>query len=259
MGNVYSEMLSGEMETRNIEDRECGIILGKVTDVYDSQKPGMIRVEYFLRPSGTASNDWMKYMTPYAGKESGSFFMPEKGTEVVVAFDHGNRSCPVALGCLWTKLVPIPKESANADNCVKKILSKGGNQIFFNDKDGKEEIEIATKGGLKIQMADEKENIIIQNKSGKTLIQIDGKNGSVKLEAEKKLELSVGGKSQITIDSSVVKIKNGSLELSADQSMKLKGQTANLSGSSVEVKADGSLKLEASGVVQLKGSMAKIN
>ncbi len=257
--DMFSELLSGEMEARKNDDSEHGIVLGKVTDSYNSSKPGMIRVEYYLKAGGTATNDWMRYMTPYAGKESGYFFMPEKGTTVVVAFDHGKRSCPVALGCLWTAKTPIPKESANAENSVKKILTKGGNQIIFNDKSGKEEIEVETKGGLKIQMADENENITIQNKNGKTLLKIDGKSGCIKLEAEKKLELSVGGKSQITIDSSSVKIKNGSLDFSADQSIKLKGQTADLSGSSVNVKADGSLKLEASGVVQLKGSMAKIN
>lgn len=257
--DIYSELLAGEAEARRREDREYSIILGKVVENYDDARPGMIRVEYLLRAGGTATNDWMKFMAPYAASESGQYFVPEKGTEVVVAFDHGERSCPVALGCLWTKVTPIPKECANQENSVKKILTKGGNQIIFEDKSGKEEIVIQTKGELKIRLADEKENIEIQNKSGKTLLSIDGKNGSIKLEAEKKLELSVGGKSQITIDSSSVKIKNGSLDFSADQSLKLKGSSTQISGSTAEVKADGTLKLEASGMTQVKGSMVKIN
>ncbi len=257
--DIYSEILAGEAEMRRYEDREYSIILGKVVDNYDDAKPGMIRVEYLLRPSGTATNAWMKYMAPYAGVESGHYFMPEKGAEVVVAFDHGDPSCPVALGCLWTKTTPAPKACANQENSVKKILTKGGNQIIFEDKSGKEEIVIQTKGELKIRLADENEIIEIQNKSGKTLLSIDGKNGSIKLEAEKKLELSVGGKSQITIESDSVKMKTKTLELSGDQKLKLKGNTTDFSGSSVNVKADGSLKLEASGMTTVKGSMVKIN
>ena len=257
--DVYDELLSGAMEAHSREEREYGIVLGTVSKTYDSSKPGMIQVEYLLSPDGTATSDWMKFMTPYAGKESGIYFLPEKGTEVVVAFDHGDRSCPVALGCLWTKKVPVPKECADADNTVKKILTKGGSQIFFHDKKDKEEIEITTPGGLKIQMADDQESVIIQNKSGKTKITIDGKGGSIKLDAEKKLELAVGGKSQLTIDSSAVTIKNGSVNVTADQSLKLKGQTAALQGSSTEIKADSSLKLEATAVAELKGNMVKIN
>lgn len=257
--SIYSELLSGEAAARRYEDREYSIILGKVVENYDDAKPGMIRVEYLLRPGGTATNEWMKFMTPYAGAESGSYFVPEKGAEVVVAFDHGDSTCPVALGCLWTKVTPIPKECANQENSVKKILTKGGNQIIFEDKSGKEEIMIQTKGELKVRLADENETIEIQNKSGKTLLSIDGKNGSIKLEAEKKLELSVGGKSQITIDSNSVKMKAKTLEFSGDQNLKLKGNSTELSGSSVNVKANGSLKLEASGMTTVKGSMVKIN
>ncbi len=39
--------------------------------------------------------------TLFAGKDRGSWFMPDVGDEVLVSFEHGDPSRPYVLGGLW--------------------------------------------------------------------------------------------------------------------------------------------------------------
>lgn len=238
-----------------------GIVIGLVKENWNKEHPGMVKVEYFLGEKGKNQTGWVPIAVPYAGNGYGSYALPEIGSEVVLAFQMGDRNCPVVIGCIWSKKNALPKDTAKEKNPVKKMRTKGGCEITFSEVSGKEQILIKTPKNMKILLEDEKQTIRISDKDGKNGITLDGKQGAMTLAAEKKLEIKVGGKAMASFNgtSKAVQINAGKVVIKANQSAELQGQTLKVAGTSVNVKGNGSLKLESSGAAQLKGSIVKIN
>ncbi len=238
-----------------------GIVVGIVKENWDKEHPGMVRVEYFLGEKGKNLTGWVPVAVPYAGKEFGYYALPEIGTEVVLAFQMGDRNCPIVIGSVWSKKNPVPKQTAVDKNTVKKMRTKGGCEIIFSEESGKEQIQIQTPKGLRIVVEDEKETIQISDKDAKNGLKIDTKQGVLTLMAEKKAEIKVGGKALAAFEGNTkaVQVTAGKIFLKADQSVEAKGQTMKIDGTSVNVKGTGTLKLESSGATQIKGSMVQIN
>lgn len=238
----------------------AGIITGLVKENWDEEHPGMVKVEYFLGESGKNLTGWVPVAVPYAGNEYGYYALPEIGTEVVLAFQMGNRNCPIVLGCIWNRQNTLPTETANENNTVKKLLTKGGCEIQFSEEEGKEQILIHTPKGLNLLLEDENETIMLSDRDGKSGVSVDAKNGAVTLLADKTLELKVGGNVMLSLkgSSKAIEITGGKLTCNADQSLELKGQTLKLEGTSTQIKGSGTLKLEADGTAQLKGAMVQL-
>lgn len=255
---MFDELLKPSSHTAG---RIPGIVPGIVKENWDSEHPGMVRVEYFLGEEGKNLTGWIPVLSPYAGNEYGAYTLPEVGTEVFIAFSLGDRNCPVVLGSVWSKKNALPKETAAEENTVKKLRTKGGCEIRFFEESGKEQIRIQTPKELSILIEDEKETIQISDKDGKNGVQIDTKSGTVTLLADKKMELKVGGKAMISLDGSsgAANMAAGKISCNADQSLELKGQSVKMEGSSAQIKGSGTLKLEAGGTAQLKGAMVQLN
>jgi type VI secretion system secreted protein VgrG len=131
-----------------------GIVPARVVDHNDPRKMGRIKVQYDWLEDGETA--WVRMVTPYAGADRGFMFMPEKGDEVLVAFEHGDAERPYAVGCLWNGVDQAPREDfwgGDIDpNDVKRLVTKSGHRIQLSDKQGKEAITIATPSHLKVGM-----------------------------------------------------------------------------------------------------------
>lgn len=238
-----------------------GIITGLVKENWDEEHPGMVKVEYFLGEMGKNLTGWVPVAVPYAGNQYGYYALPEVGTEVVLAFQMGNRNSPIVLGCMWNQQNVLPGETANENNSMKKLLTKGGCEIRFSEEEGKEQILIQTPKGLKLLLEDENETIRLSDRDEKSGVSVDTKNGAVTILADKTLEVKVGGDVMLSLNGSTkaIEMKGGKLTCNADQSLELKGQTLKLEGTSTQVKGSGTLKLESDGSAQLKGTMVQLN
>ncbi len=238
-----------------------GIVTGTVKENYDKDNPGKIKVELFLGESGKNVTGWVSVMTPYAGNEFGYYSLPEVGSEVVVAFNMGDRNCPVVLGCLWNGKNQFPKETVDEKNEKKNFITKGQNKLFVTDTDKKQSIEIKTANGHSVLMNDEKKSITIKDSEEKEIVTIDGDKGEITIKADKKVILNVGGNDMAVFDGSANKITfdTGDLEIKAQNGIKAKGQTVNAEGTSLALKGQSSLQAESSGSVTIKGSITKIN
>jgi len=231
-----------------------GLLIGKVVANYDDEHKGMIKVEYHAY-GDEAQTNWMRVISPYAGKGRGMFFHPEIDDEVAVAFIGGDLNNPCCIGSFWNDTDTLPPDSANDKNTVKTITTKSGVQITFSDEDGKEAIKIITKNKNEISISDEKDLISI--KTGDNEMKIDGKGNKISLNSN---EIEIKAKNKLSLSSAAVEIKaDNKLALSgtnieADAKAKL-----NLSAANVEIKAKAMLKAEATGVAEVKGAMVKIN
>ena len=105
-----------------------GVVVALVTNVSDPEKLGRVKVNFPWLDEKHES-DWIRIATLMAGKDRGSFFMPEVNDEALVAFEHGDARFPVVIGFLWNG-VDKPPATDVRDRLLK---SKNGHQIRFLD------------------------------------------------------------------------------------------------------------------------------
>ena len=255
-----SSIFEGFADSEHSEEI-MSLAIGKVKENWDAKHPGMVKVEYFLGSAGKNLTSWVPVVVPYAFKESGTYFMPEVGSTVVLGFDMGDRSRPMVIGCLWNDVNPLPKETPDKDNFTKRIHTKGGNGIALRDEGGKESLTLYTKGEEKVVMSDEDQKISLMDKGGKNAVYIQSKDGTVHIKADSKIVLEAGGNEAITIDgkSKKITIKLGQIEIKADQTLQIKGQNTKMQGSMVEIKGDATFKVQAGSMAEIKGAMVKLN
>jgi len=153
--------------------RWYGVAPATVIDITDPDGHGRVQVTLPWCPDsgGGRYEAWARVATLFAGKDRGSWFMPEVGDELLVAFEHGDPTRPYVLGALWNGS-DTPPESANAQNNLKIIKSRNGVTVTLDDSNGQEKLILETPGGQKVTLKD-----------GPGAVEIEDSNGnSVKLE-----------------------------------------------------------------------------
>lgn len=192
-----------------------GIVIGLVTNNKDDEKLGRVKIKFPSLGDGDESY-WARVATLMAGDGRGSFFLPEVGDEVVVAFDHGDINHPYVLGSLWNPKSKPPVSNDDGKNNIRKIRSRSGHEITFSDEDAKEKIEIKTKSGHIVLLDDTagQEKIEIKDKSGNNSVQIDSSQKSITIKSD--LKLSIKSKS-VEIES------EGSMSIKANANLIIQG------------------------------------
>ncbi|MGA2812503.1 MAG: phage baseplate assembly protein V [Candidatus Acidiferrum sp.] len=129
----------------------AGVVTGLVTAVKDPDQQGRVQLSFpFL--GGQNQSTWAPVATLMAGRGRGSWFMPEVGDEVLVAFDHGNFDHPFVIGFLWNGQDQPP--ASDITPSVRRLQTVSGHKVDFDDRDGSQKITIKTQGGHTIEMND---------------------------------------------------------------------------------------------------------
>lgn len=260
--------LLSELSFESYKDAMPGITTGVVKENWEENHPGMVKVEMFLGEQGKSVTGWVRVMTNYAGDGYGNYELPEVGQRVVIAFEMGQKDCPIVLGALWDKKNKLPKETAKDKNTIKRFRTKGGSEVVFNEEEGKEKIDVLTPAKLCIHMDDEKKLIQLKDEKEENVITMDCDKGILTLTAKAKIQLKIGSDEVITLDDKSVSVKSQDIKQEAKSGFSAEGQNIKLAAkaglsaegkSSVEVNASGSMKLNSSGVLEVKGNMVKIN
>ena len=105
-----------------------GVVVGRVTSVNDPDGEGKIEVE-FPWMGGQNRHHWAPAATLMSGGGRGSWFMPEVGDEVLVAFDRGHIDHPYIIGFLWNGADRPPSD----DPHLRLIRSVNGHEIAIYD------------------------------------------------------------------------------------------------------------------------------
>lgn len=198
-----------------------GLHTARVVDLNDPEKLGRIKVSYpWLDAEQT---DWVRLAVPHAGKDRGWYCLPEIDDEVLIGYEHGDTDHPVALACLYNKENAPMSEAISDQNDIKMLMTRSGNKIVFNDKDGGEQIVISMKDG---------KNEIVMDLSGPSI--------TIKTEGD----VAVTG-------------KNMSVECDEGLTMKA-GSDMKIEAANIDIKASGNINSKASGNQQIEGS-AQVN
>jgi uncharacterized protein involved in type VI secretion and phage assembly len=151
-----------------------------------------------------------------AGQDRGSFFLPEVGDEVLVAFEHGDINHPYVVGALWNGVDTPPETNSDGENNIRKMRSRSGHQITFDDTSNQEKVEILTNGGHQIVLDDSsgQEKLEIIDKTGSNSIKIDSVQNSIAIESALKL----------SIEAPMIEIKSsGTMTIQASATLTIKG------------------------------------
>jgi phage protein D/phage baseplate assembly protein gpV len=232
---------------------QTGLVIGIVTNIYDSQENSQ-RVKVTFPTMPDLESAWARVLTFGGGPTAGMDMRPEVDDEVVVGFEHGDPRRPFIIGGLINARDTNAKASLNSDGSLnmRAIRSRGGNKIELFDGATKD----ASSGRyIKFTSADTGTVVTI----GDDKVTITTKDGNP-------IELK-SGEAKLTLKDGDVTIAGTSIAFKATSGVKMEGATVDVKGSS-KVAIDGGaqfaakgamVQLEASGVAALKGSIVKIN
>jgi uncharacterized protein involved in type VI secretion and phage assembly len=140
-----------------------GVVIGTVKNLEDPNNLGRIEVE-FPWLSDSNKSYWARTATLMAGSRRGSWFMPEKDDEVLVAFEHGKTQNPYIIGFLWNGVDKPPNEGI--DSKVRRLQTVSGHILEFDDRPGQTRILIKTQGGQQIELKDLPAGVTLSTQSG---------------------------------------------------------------------------------------------
>lgn len=185
-----------------------GVYPAVVIDNVDPQQGGRVQVQLPVLVDPVAKNfaAWARVATLMAGSQSGTWFIPDKGAEVLVAFEGGDPRKPYVIGALWNGPQPPPEQMdpAGANN-LKVICSRQGLKVTLDDQAGQESLSIETPGGQSIVLKDGPGSITLTDSSGNTIT----------LESS---GITVTSSGKVTINASTVEISAGMLTVNAGMS-----------------------------------------
>lgn len=186
-----------------------GVYPAIVRDVQDPDNQGRVKIElpFVSEDDGPAAQAWARLATMMGGKDRGSWFIPEPGDEVLVAFHAGDPRRPVVIGSLWNGQ-DTPPETMDSDNNIRSFTSRSGHKLTFDDTSGAEKVEIDTNGGHKFILDDGSGGKITLSHSNGAKVEIDAA-GNVKITANANLEVTAAmikvTASMLTVDAAMSK------------------------------------------------------
>lgn len=188
--------------------RLYGVYLARVVSNQDPDALGRVRVSLpGLNSDGEIHEEWARIATLMAGNNRGTWFIPDSGDEVLVAFEGGDPRRPYVLGALWNADNPPPEQmDAAGQNLVKSIHSRNGIVISLNDLNEAESLSLKTPGG---------QSIILRDEGGGSVEIQDANGNQISLSSEGVRVLSAG---KVTVNASTLEISAGMVTVNSGMS-----------------------------------------
>lgn len=254
------------MKTELGDERIYGAVVGIVAENYAQEMPGRLCVTIPVRDKDANQLKWAKMAMPYMGAGWGSYFLPEKGDQVILIFEDGNIEKPYVIGCIPKDKDKFLKKSANEHNQTKQIQTRNGSRITFWD----DENEDGAKDKITVSTAQDAHQVIIDNDAKKIsvfdkekncLVELQTEQGKINIHAEQKLELTVGDSIKLTMngESGAVNLEAQKLSVGISKNINLEADgNLKLTGRQVTAEATSLLKNSCSGMISLEGKPVKL-
>jgi uncharacterized protein involved in type VI secretion and phage assembly len=241
--NYYNtfEGIPSEMDIlprrQEINKPYCPVQNAVITDNNDPEHLGRVKVHFDWMEDGQ-STPWISTINPHSGDNRGFYFIPETGDEVVVGFEQNHPQKPYVMGTMFAGNNAPGQGWGTSKNDIKKIRTRQGNTIEFDDTNGSEKLNIYNGNGNSADSANNK--ILLTLSPNKITIESDG---DIEIKG-KNLDIHADSDISIQSDSGNISLKGSQVSIEAQGAFKAKGATAEVDGS---------------GEVTIKGGIVQIN
>lgn len=113
--------------------------LANVVDNNDPKGQGRVKVKFKWACQTNNDTEWLRVITPDAGssdkvnKNRGFVFIPEKGDQVLIAFEEGNIARPIVIGSIFHGK---NGSGGNEGNKIKSLITRSGCMVRLDDSKG---------------------------------------------------------------------------------------------------------------------------
>jgi len=224
-----------------------GLQIGKVAKV-DADPAGENRVQVKIPVLNSEPGTvWARLANLYAtAGQSGSFFIPEVGDEVILGFLNNDPRHPIILGSLHSSKNKPPYD-LTAGNNTKAFVSK--NKLVIEMEEDKKEITIKTPGNNQIFISDDQKTIKFSDQNGNAITM---SNSGIKIDSCKDVIINANANIKLTATSNI--------ETKSTADTKIRGM--NVTGTAdvgMTMKGSATAEFSASGQTTVKGAMVMIN
>ncbi len=190
---------------------------------------------------------WARLATFYATSDSGAFFYPEVGDEVVVGFFNDDPRYPVILGSMYSSGRAAP-ETPDEKNNIKAFVSREKMKVTFDEE--KKIITITTPN----------ENQLVFNDDEKSIKMTDQNSNFIELSSEG-IELNSSSSIKITAAESITMDgPSGITGTASGGTISLRGLTISCTADTeFSASGDASASFSSSAEVSITGAMVLIN
>lgn len=207
-----------------------GLQIGLVTALEgDPEEEGRVKVRIPMIDA-TEEGVWARVATLDAGKNRGTFFMPELQDEVILGFLNDDPRNPIIVGMVNSSAKPAGFEPKD-DNHEKGLVTRSGMKIVFDDN--KINLKIETPNGNVLNISDDEGQIQLADENGNKLIM---NSDGITIESAADLNLKATGD---------VNIEGTNITQSANANFKAEGSAG--------------AEISTSATAVLKGSIVQIN
>ena len=185
-----------------------GVYPALVNDIVDPDGQGRVQVTlpWSPDPDGGTFEVWARLATLMGGSGRGTWFIPDVGDEVLVAFEAGDPRRPYVLGGLWNGSDQPPQSMDGAGKNYKKVInSRNGVKVTLDDTDGTEQLVLETPAGQRVALQDGPGVVTIQDSNG----------NSVRLDSS---GITVTAAAQVTVNAATAEISAATLTVNAGMS-----------------------------------------
>jgi len=191
-----------------------GVAVAIVRENKDDSGQGRVKVSYPWH-SEPSQSYWARIAMPMAGKDRGTYFLPEAQDQVLVAFDRGDLRFPYVVGSLWNGKDQSPEKNDDGKNDVRMIKTRKGHKLTFDDG-SKGLVQLELNDGKKLTIDDD--GMKLDDGQGNS-VEIKSASGTINLQATTKISLKAA---QIAIEAT------GTLDLKATGTLTMRGAVVNI-------------------------------
>jgi len=169
--------------------RYFGVYPAIVTDITrDRDHLGRIEVKFpWLGTDGADVRALATLCTPYADDNQGFEMIPEKDSQVVVAFEAGNLQRPYIIGACWNGRETLPETPEQLNN-KRLIKTRSGSLLEFDDTQGAAKVTISTQSGHQLVLDDGAQEVKLTHANG-SMIKINAA-GQININANATVEVN---------------------------------------------------------------------
>jgi uncharacterized protein involved in type VI secretion and phage assembly len=183
------------------DQRLTGVVIGLIEDVLDPDELNRVLVSLPWYASGYRV--WARVCQMSAADGSGSTWIPDVDSEVLVAFAHGDMRWPYVLGALHGP-VDKPPVARTASSDVRMLRTPSGAELTFDETNGT--IDVKTPNGASIRLDENAGSVTVE-----ALGRIELKAPSISIEADadvaiKAPSVAIDGSGQVAVTGGVIRL-----------------------------------------------------